>query len=385
MRSWLGMTRLSDDEFETQRRKLLSARPVPVVWLFGKTGSGKTSLIHYLTGAPDAEIGSGFRPCTQTSRKYDFPDAGQPIVRFLDTRGLGEANYRPEEDIEAFQQEAQIVVVTVRVMDHALAGIIEPLRKIRAAQPSRPVLLVPTCLHDAYSFEQHPDPDPFGSGPPWPESLPETLRRSLDEQAARFSGLVDGIVPVDFTKVEEGFHEPEFGGKRLDEALIAMLPAAYRQTFLALPDVRKSLQSLTVKQALPLIVTYSSLAATAAAVPTPWIDIPVVMGLQTHLIYRLAELYGQKFEAELLLKMVGAAGGRLLIRYAIRAPLKFIPFLGQTASAAMAFAYTYSLGQACCWYFGEVKAGHMPTPAEFDRTWGEQLQSAMITWRNARD
>ena len=384
VRSWLGMQRLSDDEFEQQRQKLLSARPVPVVWLFGKTGSGKTSLIRYLTGANDAEIGSGFRPCTQTSREFDFPDTEQPIVKFLDTRGVGEANYNPAEDIRMFQENTHVVVVTARVMDHALEEILEPLKKIRAAQPTRPVLLILTCLHEAYPLQQHPDPDPFVNGAAWPQSIPLNLRRSLDEQASRFTGLVDGIVPVDLTNIEEGFAEPNFGGQRVDDALLAMLPAAYRQTFLALPDIRRSLQSLTVRQALPLIVTYSSLAATAAAVPMPWIDIPVVMGLQTHLVYRLAELYGQKMESELLMKMAGAVGGRLLTRFAIRAPLKFIPFLGQTASAAMAFAYTYSLGQASCWYFGEVKAGHMPTATEFDRIWGEQLKSAMVTWRSTR-
>ena len=109
------------------------------------------------------------------------------------------------------------------------------------------------------------------------------------------------------------------------------------------------------------------------------------MGLQTHLVYRLAELYGQKMESELLMKMAGAVGGRLLARFAVRAPLKFIPFLGQTANAAMAFAYTYSLGQACCWYFGEVKAGHMPTADELNTVWGEQLQSAMVAWKTHRE
>ena len=59
-----------------------------------------------------------------------------------------------------------------------------------------------------------------------------------------------------------------------------------------------------------------------------------------------------------------------------KAPLKLVPVLGQTANAAMAFAYTYSLGKACCWYFGEMKNGHVPSPQELDKVWGEQLQQA---------
>lgn len=384
VKAWLGIDKLSDAEFERQREKLLAERPVPVFWLFGKTGSGKTSIIHYLTGATEAEIGTGFRPCTQHSRLYAFPDSEQPLVRFLDTRGLGEIHYDPAEDLKTFDAMAHVVVVTVRVMDHSLAEVIEPLKKIRAAKPDRRVILVPTCLHEAYPLEQHPTPDPFGDGPPWPTTLPSDLWRSLTEHQQEFAGLVDRIVPVDLTRPEEGFNESEFGGRRLDDALVSMLPAAYRQAFLSLSDIRHSLQSLSVRQAMPLIVTYSSLAATAAAVPTPWIDIPIVMGLQTHLVYRLAELYGQKMETELLLKMAGAVGGRLLARFAVRAPLKFIPFLGQTANAAMAFAYTYSLGQACCWYFGEIKAGHFPSSEDLNRVWSEQLQSAMVTWKSHR-
>jgi uncharacterized protein (DUF697 family)/predicted GTPase len=384
VKTWLGLRKLSDEEFERERQRLLAERPVPVFWLFGKTGSGKSSVIRYLTGATDVEIGSGFRPCTQSSRLYDFPNPDQPIVRFLDTRGLGEVNYDPTEDLRQFDAQTHVVVVTVRAMDHALDEVVAPLERIRAAKPSRPVVLALTALHDAYPGEQHPEPDPFGDGPPWPNQLPADLLRSLNAQRDRFAGRVDRMVPIDFTPPEEGFAEPNFGGRRLDDALVAALPAAYRQAFLSLHDVRRSLQNLTVRKALPLIITYSSLAATAAAVPTPWVDIPVVMGLQTHLVYRLAELYGQRLETDLLLKLAGAVGGRLLARFAVRAPLKFIPFLGQTANAAMAFAYTYSLGQACCWYFGEVKAGHMPSAEDLNRVWGEQLESAVVTWKSAR-
>src|SRR5689334_6009547 len=131
VKAWLGIDKLSDAEFERQREKLLAERPVPVFWLFGKTGSGKTSLIHYLTGATDAEIGTGFRPCTQHSRLYAFPDSEQPLVRFLDTRGLGEIHYDPAEDLKTFDAMAHVVVVTVRVMDHSLAEMIEPFKKIR--------------------------------------------------------------------------------------------------------------------------------------------------------------------------------------------------------------------------------------------------------------
>ena len=62
-----------------------------VVWLLGKTGAGKTAIIAALTGDPRAEVGQGFEPCTRTAAFYDVPREA-PLLRFLDTRGLGEAD-----------------------------------------------------------------------------------------------------------------------------------------------------------------------------------------------------------------------------------------------------------------------------------------------------
>src|SRR5262249_19038689 len=85
-RYWRG-----DGEFLRRRAELLAQPPIPYLWLFGKTGSGKTSIIHSLTGAENAVIGKGFRPQTPAAQLFSFPDDETPIVQFLDTRGIGEA------------------------------------------------------------------------------------------------------------------------------------------------------------------------------------------------------------------------------------------------------------------------------------------------------
>src|SRR5436305_1984120 len=74
------------ERLEQLRQKL----PAPVFWMFGKTQSGKTSVIKYLTGAERAEIGKGFRPCTRFSQLYEFPSPETRLLSFLDTRGLDE-------------------------------------------------------------------------------------------------------------------------------------------------------------------------------------------------------------------------------------------------------------------------------------------------------
>src|SRR6516165_9144607 len=147
-----------DERLQKRLEILRRHTPIPVFWLFGKTQSGKTSLIKYLTGAEEAEIGQGFRPCTRFSREYQFPTPEAPLLTFVDTRGVDEPGYDPAEDLARFNEMAYVVIITVKVMDHALENLLEHFRPIRASQPSRPVVLVLTTLHEAYPQQQHPVP-----------------------------------------------------------------------------------------------------------------------------------------------------------------------------------------------------------------------------------
>ena len=395
LRSWIEsrwIEPLSREAFQHERDALLRRSPVPVFWLFGKTGSGKSSIIRHLTGAESATIGSGFRPETRQSYRFDFPATESPIIEFLDTRGLGESGYDPEEDIAAFSESTHLMIVTARVLDHALAPVVDPLRRIRKAARHRPVVLALTCLHQADPQAQHPEPDPFdgiaaadmADAGRLPATLPENLRRSIAEQVRRFDGLVDAVVPIDLTRPEEGFEQPDFGGERLKQTLVNLLPAAYRQTFLTLEDVMESLRGLHERRALPWILSASTMAATAAAVPLPWIDLPVVAAIQSDLIRRLAGQFDRRLDGREFLRFAGAIGGRMLARQVLREGLKVIPGVGQAASAAVAFASTYALGRACLWYYGERLAGHAPTPDELRTVMRDQLQTADELWRRHR-
>src|SRR5262249_15976263 len=98
VRQWFSSNHRKD-QIQKRLDQLREKTPVPVFWLLGKTQSGKTSLIKYLTGADDAEIGHGFRPCTTFSREYQFPTQEAPLLTFLDTRGMDEPGYDPREDL----------------------------------------------------------------------------------------------------------------------------------------------------------------------------------------------------------------------------------------------------------------------------------------------
>lgn len=375
-----------DEELHQRLEELRAKTPVPVFWLFGKTQSGKTSIIKFLTGADEAEIGQGFQPCTRYSRRYNFPTNEAPLLTFLDTRGVDEPGYDPKEDIDQFNASAHVVVVTAKVMDHAVENVVKSLRTVRHSQPSRPVILALSCLHEAYPQQQHPEPYPFTAEPPLPTTPPlsEGLVASLDEQKRRFHGLYDQLVPMDLTQKIEGYHEPEYGGHHLKEVLLASLPAAYRRTLITLDEATHHLQDLYARQAMPYILAYSSLAATAGAIPIPWVDMLILPGIQTRMIYQLARHYGQPLSGERFLELSGTLGLGMLVRQAVRGVVKFIPVVGSVAGAALAGSSTFALGKAFCYYYSAVHKGHVPKPEDIKHYYQEQLKTAEELWRKGK-
>jgi uncharacterized protein (DUF697 family) len=372
---------------ERLRQKL----PVPVFWLFGKTQSGKTSIIKYLTGAELAEIGKGFQPCTRFSRQYQFPLPEAPLLTFLDTRGLDEPGYDPAEDLARFNDLAHVLIVTVKVLDHAQENVLAHLRTIRRAKPGRPVLLVLSCLHEAYPQQQHPLPYPFGANvEPLqdPPALPADLLRSLAEQRRRFEGIVDHVVAVDLTPAEEGFNDPDYGGAQLRQTLVELLPAAFRQSLLSLGEASRELQDFHARQALPFIIAYSTLAGSAGALPLPLVDLVLLSGIQSRMVYHLAQLYGQPLSAQRFLEIASTMGLGMLLRQGSRMLVKYIPYvgpiLGTVASGALAGASTFALGKAFCYYYQAVHEGHVPRPEELRRYYREELARAEQAWKMKR-
>lgn len=374
----------SSDADKISLETVVKKTPTPVFWLFGKTQTGKTSIIRYLTGADDAEIGRGFRPCTRFSREFSFPSDEAPLLRFLDTRGLEEPGYDAAEDIARFSAETHVLIVTTRVLDFALDSLRKQLRKIRADQPHRPVLVVLTCLHEAYPQMQHTEPYPFlKNGEVNPEHagrLPEGLTRAVAAQREQFVGLFHSMVPVDLTPEAEGFANPNYGGDQLKETLIEALPSAYRQTLLKLDEITRSLRDPFERKALPYILGYSSAAASAGAIPIPWVDLLILPAIQAQMVNHLGRLYGQPLSGQRFLELAGTLGMGMLVRQGVRELAKFIPFVGSVASAALAGAATFALGRAFCFYYGAVLKGHVPSPEELKAYYAEELAQARKLW-----
>jgi uncharacterized protein (DUF697 family) len=305
----------------------------------------------------------------------------------LDTRGLDEGDYDAREDLERFQGQAHVILVTVKLLDQALENLVRHLRTLRGDEPSRPVVLALTCLHEAYPQKQHPEVYPFTGDSAIEETAPvsESLRGALAEKQACFQGLYDHLVPIDLTPPAEGFRDPHYGGQRLKETLFEALPAAYRQTVVHLDEATGELQDLFARHALPYILGYSTLAATAGALPIPWLDLLLLPGIQTRMIYHLAQLYGQPLNGQRFLELASSLGTGILVRQAAREVMKFIPGLGSVAGAGFAGAATFALGKAFCFYFSAVHKGHVPKTEDLRKYYQEQLSHAEAKWRQSKE
>ncbi|MEQ1828483.1 MAG: hypothetical protein ABL921_21150 [Pirellula sp.] len=113
----------------------------------------------------------------------------------------------------------------------------------------------------------------------------------------------------------------------------------------------------------------------------PWVDIPVVLGIQAHMATRIAAIYDQEITPSRWALLSSAAGTRIAIRLAIREALKFIPLVGMAVGAAGAFAFTYALGMSWDWYFANLQKCHVPNADDLKEVFAEQLQRGRDLWR----
>lgn len=360
-----------------------SAKPTPVFWLLGKTQSGKTSLIRALTGDNRAQIGNGMQSCTRSAFAYDFPDSENCILKFLDTRGLGEVDYDPKTDIETFQAQTQVIIVVIKAMDHAQHAVIDALRKILKNQPHWPVLVVQTALHEGYpdhGFE-HISPYPY-HGDDWPTTVPEALKRSLLSQRQMFKGINARFVPVDFTLPEDLYHPVYYGLEVLWQNLEAMLPQGMAGLLHHMRDLRHELYDIYQRTAMPHILAYSMLSSAAGAIPMPLVDIPLVTLLQMKMLHTLASIYHYPLNGGHLTEITGALGISFVTNWGRRELVKLLPGVGLPISALLTAATTFALGKTLIIYFQSKRDGLALGKQHFQSIYAQEFDAGKLLMKD---
>lgn len=375
---WRGLWRrvrspaVDDAEIEARLTQLRSELPEPVFWLLGKAQSGKTSLVRALTGSSRAEIGNGFRPCTRTAQLYPFPDEAVHFVQFLDTRGLGEVDYDPTEDMRVLQEQAHCLIVVMRALDHAQRPVLDALETIHRAHPHWPIIVVQTCLHEGYpaAESQHILPYPYRETP-FPPCVPTDLARSIMVQRQWFAEYEARFVAVDFTLPDDGFLPEHYGLDALWTAIEDVLPLGLRAM---LEGQTRPLRDVYFRAAHPHVLSYAAVAGAAAGLPVPLLDIPLLAAVQAKLFHSVARIYGQPMTTQRAGEIASMLGVGFLARMGARELLKIIPGLGTVVAAAFAAASTYALGCTLCAYFSYVRNGDVPDAAALRKLYQAQYE-----------
>ena len=366
---------VDDESYRKSLKDIREKLPVPVIWLLGKTQSGKTSIIQALTGHPRAEIGNGFQPCTRTSSLFSFPSEQTPIVHFLDTRGLGEIGYDPHEDLQLFLRGSHLLIVTVKVMDHALEPLKDALKIICSQRPNWPVLVVQTNLHEGYldPKAEHIIPYPYenqgASG-----AVPQNLMRSLKFQQQELSEWTKEFVAVDLTQPNDGYIDSNYGLDALWQKIEMLLPTSLHALIQGTPSLHRTLQDVHSQSAHPQIIAHSLLAGGVELLPIPLVSLPMVASIQARMFQALASIYRQQVSWRSFVDFLSAIGLGMMLHIGGRELIKFIPVYGSVVSSLYTAAATYALGKTMCLYLHHQRLGSLPKVDELREIYESQFK-----------
>ena len=317
---------------------------LPTLWLVGKTGAGKSTFIQAITGLSSVEVGNGFSPCTKTAQAYDYPQ-DKPLVRFLDTRGLGEADYDPEADLEEIGQLGHALVVVMKADEPEQSAVLSALKKIKQKNKIRHLLLI----HSAVLLSDEKDR--------------ERQITFNEHQVKEVWGNDFSAVAVDF-ETEDG---SVYHYDTLVDALEEMLPVV---GIIAEGRDHSTIEEANFDVVKKDVLWYAGSASASDLIPA--VGLVSVPAIQATMLHSLANQYGVEWNKRTFNEFIGTLGSSFALQYGmklgVRELIKFIPVYGQTVgavtAAAMSFGTTYGLGRVACYYFYHKNKGEDVSTAD---------------------
>jgi len=368
---------VSEAEVAEILEKVRQELPTTEALLIGKPQAGKSSIVRGLTGVSAEIVGQGFRPHTQHTQRYAYPSNDLPLLVFTDTVGLGDINQETQAviqelvgDLQKKSSRARVLILTVKINDFATDTLRQIAQELRRKYPEIPCLLVVTCLHEVYPPDIEDQPD-------YPPNYEELNRAFVAIQAA-FTGLYDRSLLIDFTLEEDGYNPVFYGLDALRDNLAELLPEAEAQAIYQLLDKQTSekLGNIYRDAGRRYTLSFAVMAAALAAVPLPFATMPVLTALQVSMVTLLGKLYGQTVTPSQAGGIVSAIAGGFLAQAIGRELVKFIPGFGSAIAASWAAAYTWSLGETACVYFGDLMGGNKPDPQKIQSVMEEAFAKA---------
>ncbi len=334
-------------------------RTLPVIWLLGRTGAGKSSLIRSLTGLTAAQVGNGFEPCTRTADMFNFPES-LPVIRFLDTRGLGEVGYDPSDDLQACEKRSHVLLAVARLDDPVQSEVIAAIAAVRKRHPNTPIIVV----HNAADLI----PDE------------QTRFRAREQIQQAFETAARKKLPyVETILLPEQTSDSKNGIEELVTKLDKIMPEV---ALLLAQEERRDAERSAFAGLRARVLWYAS--AAGASDVAPLVGAVTVPTLQAAMLRTLGRHYVVEWTRERMTEFTLALGAGAAFRfgasYAIRQLVKLVPVYGQTAGAAAAgtisFAATYALGRAAAFYLYRTKQGLAVDTEELRTLYTDSLRKA---------
>jgi uncharacterized protein (DUF697 family)/predicted GTPase len=374
---WVDWFRVDEEKLRDILQQVRSELPTTEALLIGKPQSGKSSIVRGLTGVSSDIIGPGFRPHTQHTARYAYPNEDLPLLQFVDTVGLGDGQQETQQvtqelaEILNQAQTARLIIWTVKVSDFATDSLKQIAQDLRSRYPQVPCLLAITCLHELYETQtsDHPEYPPSNG----------TIDRAVAQIKQDFLGLYDQVILIDFTLEEDEFSPLFYGLEALSGAIETLLPEAEARTIAQLVndrDLTAPVGDLYRSVGRRMILPFAIAAGTCAAVPLPLATMPVLTGIQISMVTAIGKLYGRVLTPAQAGGLVSTIAGGFVAQTIGRELVKLIPGFGSVIAASWATAYTWALGEAACVYFGDLMGGKTPDSKRIQALMRDSFEAA---------
>lgn len=324
------------------------------LWLLGKTGAGKSSLVQAITGLSSVEVGNGFEPCTMTASSYDFPQE-KPILRFLDTRGLGEANYDPEQDIEALGNASHALVIVMKIDEPEQSAVVSALRQIKKQNKVKHLVVIHTAALVA------------------PEKDRDRQISYNQKQIEEAWGKTIESVVVDFEAQDGSVYNYDL----LIDNLAQVLPIL---AMMVEDKEHATVEEQNFDKLENEVLWYAGSASASDLIPA--VGLVSVPAIQAKMLHSLANQYDVEWNKQTFSELVGTLGGSIAVQFGVnlgaRQIVKLIPGYGQTvgaiAAATISFGTTYGLGRAACYYFYYKSKGEKVSKQDLQALYRESMK-----------
>ena len=384
-------TILGDEELKNLMDGVDSHRP-PRIFLIGRTGVGKSSLINALCGAYVAPV-SDTRSCTETAQTYQCKDGERTLMEILDTRGIAESDNLNAEisaedmlinQVKEFSPDVAIFMLNCTHRDDVDSDV-NFLKKLSESYAQAYNMRLPIVAVVNKCDEMAP------SRLKNPNEYTESKTKKIAEQVKHYKEIIvknnlkiDDIIAVsslidwmtaDGTEIDADSIESlpvsdienlqiAFDGRYHIEELFNILEKAILD-FSARMGLRMALklQEVVSRIANQLNKSFSAMSATVALSPIPISDIYILLLLQGILVCLIASLSGRDISLdtakEFVLSMGGIAGAgygfRLLAQQASKILNVFWAGSGSAVSASIAALGTSAIGKAAIAYYIDDK------------------------------